>query len=203
MPKSSCFRTLSKSQRVHGSLTLPKSPRHHFHPNFPLIKKKLSRKTYLWIRSKMLGLFVNKLMADHMYSAHGWEKIPQEVQRQSLKNKKQFLKFLLHFQNLHEVFQLRKKKINLIALIFGKLLTPKNVLPWVRESSCFRTPSKSQSLHGFLTLPKFNPHHFYPNFPLIQDKLYRITYPWIRSKMLGRFLNTLTADHIYSAHSCE
>ena len=82
MPKSSCFRTPSNSQRVHETLTLPKFARHDFYSNVPLIQDKLSWKTYRLIRSKMLGLFVNTLTADYMYSAHTSKKIQQQVQTQ-------------------------------------------------------------------------------------------------------------------------
>ena len=37
---------------------------------------------YLSVKSKLLGLFFNPLTADHMYAAHNWEKIPQQVQTQ-------------------------------------------------------------------------------------------------------------------------
>ena len=56
--------------------------RDHFYPNFPLIQQKLSWKTYLRIRSKMLGLFVKILMGDNMYSAHRSKKIAQQIQTQ-------------------------------------------------------------------------------------------------------------------------
>ena len=82
MPKSSCSGTHSCSQRVHGSQTLLKSARHHFYPDLSLSQDKLSWKTSLWIRSKMVGLFLNTSTADHMYSAHTSEKIQQQVQTQ-------------------------------------------------------------------------------------------------------------------------
>ena len=80
--KNLFFQNTLQSQRVHGSLTLPTSVRHHLYPKFPLIQDQLNRIKYLWIRSKILGLFVNTLTADYMYSAHSWKKIPQQVQTQ-------------------------------------------------------------------------------------------------------------------------
>ena len=171
MPKSSSFKTPSCSQRVHRSQTLLKSARRHFYPNLPLIQDELSWKTYLWIRSKMLGLFLNTSTADHMYSAHSWEKIRQKFKRNYLKNQKQFLKVLLPFWNLHEILHIKKKNITLTGQIFWKLLTTKNLLTWIPKGSSLRTHPWSQRVHGSQTLLKCPLHHFYPKFPLMQDKL--------------------------------
>ena len=106
-----------------------------------------------------------------------------QFKRNYLKNQKQFLQFLFHFLNQHEIFHILKKSIILMAEIFLKLLTPKNVLPWMPKSSCFRTPFGSQSVRGSQGVLKSGRDCFYPNFPLIQDKLSRKTFVWIRSKM--------------------
>ena len=58
--------------------------------------------------------------------------------------------------------------MRLIAQIFGKLLTPKNVLTWMPKSSSFKTPSCSQRVHRSQTLLKSARRHFYPNLPLIK-----------------------------------
>ena len=97
-----------------------------------------------------------------------------KFKRNYLKNKKQFPGFLLHFSNLHDILHFYKKYISLIPQIFGKFLTPKIVLTWMEKSSCFRTPSASQRVHGSLTLPKYAQHHFCPKFSLIYDNLNRI-----------------------------
>ena len=148
MPKSSCSGTHSCSQRVHGSQTLLKSARHHFYPNLSLSQDKLNWKTSLWIRSKMVGLFLNTSTADHMYSAHTSEKIQQQVQTQLSWNWKTIPHIAIPFLKSTWNSALLKKKISLIGQIFWKLLTPKNLLTWMPKSSSFRTPSLSQSVHG-------------------------------------------------------
>ena len=45
-----------------------------------------------------------------------------------LKTETLFLDILLHFQNLHEILKILKKKLSLIALLFPTLFTPKNVV---------------------------------------------------------------------------
>ena len=57
----------------------------------------------------MLGLFVNTLTAHHMYAAHSWEKIPQQVLTQLSQKPKNisqiliaFLKCTLNFAHLEK-----------------------------------------------------------------------------------------------------
>ena len=90
-----------------------------------------------------------------------------QFKRNYLRKQKQFLEVLFHFWNLHEILHILKRSIRLIAQIFLKLLTPKNVLCWMPKSSSFRTPFSSQSIRGSQTLLKSTQNSFYPNFPLI------------------------------------
>ena len=45
-----------------------------------------------------------------------------------LRNEKYFLNFILHYVNLDTIFNIFKKKINLIADVFLNLRTPKYVV---------------------------------------------------------------------------
>ena len=47
--------------------------------------------------------------------------------RHYLKNKRLFLDFLLHFWNPHEMSNIVKKKMSILAELFPILLIPKNV----------------------------------------------------------------------------
>ena len=126
-----------------------------------------------------------------------------DLKRNYLKNQRQFLAFLLHFWNLHEIFHIWKTRMSLMAEIFLKLLTRKYALTWMWKSSCFRTPFGSQGVHVSQTLLKCVQYHSYPNFWFIQYKLSWKTSLWIRIKILGLFVNTLKADHMYSPDSWE
>ena len=96
-----------------------------------------------------------------------------------------------------------KKKIIFIAEVFWKLLTPKNVVTWIDESSCFRTPFGSQVFNGSETLLKSKRQHLYANFPLISYKCNCQTCLLEASEILGLFFNTLTSDHMYSCYIWE
>ena len=79
MHESSCFRTIFACQSVDGCKTLLKSFWQQVYANFPLIQEKLGQKTAALVRCEILGLFGNRLAADHMYSRHYWGKFPQDV----------------------------------------------------------------------------------------------------------------------------
>ena len=84
-----------------------------------------------------------------------------------------------------------------------KLLTLRNKVTSMPLSVCFSTASNIKRVHGSQTLLDPPLQHFYLNFPLIQDRLTWKTSPLVRSKFLGHFGNTLTADHMYSCHRWE
>ena len=60
--------------------------------------------------------------------------------RNYLKNTQLFLNSFLHFQNVHEILKLFKKKMTLIADLFPKLRTPKNAVRYMSKKSRFKVP---------------------------------------------------------------
>ena len=63
----------------------------------------------------MLGLFVNTLTAEYMYSGRNMQTFTQQVQTPLSLKRKTFLDFLLPFWNLHEMENISKKKESLLA----------------------------------------------------------------------------------------
>ena len=51
-----------------------------------------------------------------------------KFKRHYIKNKRLFLDFLLHFWNVHEISKILKKKMSILALLFQKWSTAKEVL---------------------------------------------------------------------------
>ena len=95
---------------------------------FPWIWDELSWKNSALVRSKILGLFVNTLTAEYTYSRRNMQTFTQEVQTPLSLKQKIFSDFLLRFWNLYEMENIFKKKENLLAQVFPKLLTPKEVV---------------------------------------------------------------------------
>ena len=54
--------------------------------------------------------------------------------------------FFMHFQNLHGICNLFKRKMTLIADVFPKLHTPKEMVRYMSKQSRFRGPFERQ--HG-------------------------------------------------------
>ena len=95
-----------------------------------------------------------------------------------------------------------EKKIGFIASIFGRLLSPRNVVIWMPEKSQW-IPFKSQCVHGSQTPLESARQHFYLNFSLIRDKLSQEASMLFRSQILGPFGHMLTVDRMYSRHNWE
>ena len=69
-----------------------------------------------------------------------------------LKNEKLFLNFFLHFQNLHKILNICNKKMSLIADLFAKLRTPKNVARYMSKKSRFKGTFDKQHAKRVQTL---------------------------------------------------
>ena len=94
-----------------------------------------------------------------------------KLQRNYLQNQKHFPELLLHFWNLNKILSILKRKMIFITLIFPELLIPKNVVTWMQESCCFRTPFGSKRVKGSQTLLKSARYHFCANFPFMSNKV--------------------------------
>ena len=51
-----------------------------------------------------------------------------KFKRHYLKNKRLFMEFLLHFWNVHEIQNILKKKMSILAQLFQKLWTAEEVV---------------------------------------------------------------------------
>ena len=71
------------------------------------------------------------------------------------------------------------------------------------EKPYFRTAFGNQPVNGLQTLLKSARHYYYPIFPWIWDKLSWKKSALVRSKILGLFVNTLTAEYTYSGHNMQ
>ena len=82
----------------------------------------------LLVISEILGLFVNRLTASEKYSLLHTDNLLRPIQMQLCMKQKVFLNFLLHFWNLHQIFNILKKNMALIVYVFPKLETAKDVV---------------------------------------------------------------------------
>ena len=73
----------------------------------------------------------------------------------------------------------------------------------VPEKPYFRTAFGNHPVNGYQTLLKSARHYYYPIFPWIWDKLSWKKSALVRSKILGLFVNTLTAEYTYSRRNMQ
>ena len=71
------------------------------------------------------------------------------------------------------------------------------------EKPYFRTAFGNQPVSGKQTLLKSARHYYYSIFPWIWDKLSWKKSALVRSKILGLFVNTLTAEYTYSRRNMQ
>ena len=132
-----------------------------------------------------------------------WTIFCNNFKRYYLKNGRLFLDILLHFWNVHEIYNILKKTMSVLAWLFPKVLFPKEVATETSRRCCFRTPFGNQRVNGFQTPLKVATHHYYPLFPWISGKLSRKKAALFWSKNLRLFANTLTADDKYSCRNMQ
>ena len=75
-----------------------------------------------------------------------------------------FVEFFFHFGNLHQILDLLKKKMTLIAQVFPKLQSVKDMFRQMFKQPRFRAPFNSQHIKVSQTLMKTASQHFYHIF---------------------------------------
>ena len=109
-----------------------------------------------------------------------------------LKNEKLFLNFLFHFWNLHQILNILKWKMMVIANVFPKLQNVNNFVRPLCENPRFGTRFDCQHVKVSQKRPKSPWEHFYHVFSSFWCKLIWKMSPQLFPKILGVFLNTLT-----------
>ena len=110
--------------------------------------------------------------------------------RYYLKNGRLFQDFLLHFWNVHEIYNILKKRMSVLASLFPKLLFRKEVATETSRRSHFKTPFGNQRVNGFQTPLKVATHHYYPFSPWIPGKM-----SWKKTALLWSKILRLFAKH--------
>ena len=121
----------------------------------------------------------------------------------SLKNKKQFLGFLFHLSNLHQILNIFKKKKIIIANVFPKLATVQGLDAALTIQQRLKTFFERQYVKRFPTLVKSASEHFYHIFLSLWGKIIWKISPWLKFGIIGLFVSTWTAHYKYPVPVCE
>ena len=104
-----------------------------------------------------------------------------------LKSEKLFLNFLFHFWNLQQILDASKEKIIVIANVFPKLQTVKNLVRPISKKQLFRTRFDSQHVKLSQILAKSTWEHFYHVFSSFSEKVIWKMFPLVLGEISGVF----------------
>ena len=152
---------------------------------------------------EILGVFVNTLTGDVKYLVLDCENMLLPMQMNSLKNQKLFLNFLSLFWNLHEMLNILKKRMIVLANVFPKLQTVKILLRPLSKKRCYRKSLDSQDGEESQTLVKSPWESFRHVFPSFSGRLFTKMSPPVLGDIVVVFVNILTADAKYPIQDCE
>ena len=147
---------------------------------------------------EFLGLFPNPLTPDNKYSLLNREYLLQHFQMQLSEKGNIFSQFFWPFRNLDSILNSFKKKMTLIAEVFLNLPSPKKVVRSMSKKSCFR--GSFDNWHGKQTdkLLKSEREHLYHIYWSLWKQFSCKKSVLVICKILGLFVNPLTADDKYS-----
>ena len=119
------FGTRSYSQDVEVCQVLAKSPLEHFYHVFSSFGENLIGKISPLVLGKILGVFLNTLTSDDKYPVEDSENFQLPMQMQLSEKRKTFFEFFFHFWKLHQILNILKSRMMVIANVFPKLQTVK------------------------------------------------------------------------------
>ena len=120
-----------------------------------------------------------------------------------LKNEKHFLHVLFHLWYLHQILKIFEKKMIMIANVFSQLLNVKDLLRPLSKNRCFRTSFDSQHVKWSQTLVKSAWQHSDHIFWSLSGRMIWKLSPFFKFKILGMFVNILTARDKYTGQDCQ
>ena len=140
------------------------------------------------VRSKILGPFVNTLTAEYKYSRRNMQTFTQQVQTPFSFFKKNFFWIFYCVSEIYMKWRTFSKKGESSSLSISEIIDSKiggYLCAWKA------LPQKQLSVINLLI------------FPWIWDKLSWKRSALVRSKILGLFVNTLTAEYTYSRRNMQ
>ena len=189
MSKEPCFRTLFDIQYVKGSQRLVKSAWEQFYHVVSPLWGKLIWKTSFLVICKILGVLVNTFTANDKYPLRNYENLSLSIQMQLSEKWNTFSQFFVSFLEFPSDFeQFEKKNMMVIANVFPKLKTVKDVLRQISKKTGFKTPFDSLHVQGSQTLVKAARKPFCQIFSSLRGKLIWKMSPLVICETEGRLL---------------
>ena len=140
---------------------------------------------------------INTLTANNKYSLLNRNNSTQPIQMQLFQKQKFFLIFSLTSETRLN-FEHFPKKMTLVADVFPKLRTPKNVIKSISKKSRFRESFERQHRKSLQTLLKSERQHLYHIYWSLWKQLTYKKSLLVIDKILKMFINTLATNDKYS-----
>ena len=119
------------------------------------------------------------------------------LKRNYIKNEKLSLNFLFNLWSLHQLLNIFLKKKIVMAIVFPKLQTVKDLVRPFSKKCSFRTSFDSQHVKQSQTLVKSAWEHFDHLFSWVWGKMSWKTSALYKFELIGVLVNTLTPDYKY------
>ena len=151
-------------------------------------------KKFLLVLWKFLRLFANTLNADDKYSLLNRDNLTQPIHILLSQKQKTFSQFFSEFLKSTLSLMIFKQKMTLIADVFLRLGTPKEVIREMSKKWLFRRPFHKQHSKGAQTLLPSGRKHLNHIYWLLWRQLSWKKRSLVLRKSLRLFVDWLTAD---------
>ena len=108
----------------------------------------------LLVLVEILGVFVKTLTVDDKYRVLDWENLSLPIRMQLSVKRKTFCESFIDFLNLHQILNILKEKMIVIANLFPILQTVKNLIRALSKKRRFRTHFDIQHVRASQILAK-------------------------------------------------
>ena len=197
--KKSLFRGSFEKQHGKCAQTLLKCQGQLLYHIYWSLWRQLSYKKSLLVICKISRLFINTLSADGKYSLLNRDNLTQPIQMQLSRKQKTFSVFFSAFLKSNLNFEhIQKKKMTLIAELFPKLRTTKNLVRSMSKKSRFKESFGKQHGKRDQTFLKFGWEHLYHIYWSLWIQLSYKKSLLVICKISRLFPNTLSVDGKYS-----
>ena len=116
-------------------------------------------------------MLFNTWSVDGKYPVQYSQNLQLPIQMQVSEKRKIFLNFLFYFLNLHQILNILKKEMMIIANLFPKLQSVKNFVTPLWKKRRFRTPLESEHVKVSRKIAKSRWERFYQVFSSFFGKL--------------------------------
>ena len=194
MSKKSVFKGSFAKQHGKRAQTSLKFRWQHFYHIYWSMWRQLTFKKSLLVTWKITRLFANTMSADGKYSLLNRDNLTQPIKMQLSRKQKSFSHFFSTFLKSSLNFEHFSKKLTLIADVFPKLRTQKNVVRSMHKKSRFKGSFKKQHGKWPQTLLKCQGQLLYHIYWSVLTQLPSRKSLLVICKTSRVFINTLSAD---------